>query len=164
MNIEQAFLAINHALYEDLPAFLDLYSEEPFRWLERHEDGSGFHWETLTIKLPPPEEIWSEQRETMNYPALILYYQNSSETPTSDECPEKDVTVTLLLDVILTWRNPEALTFLWLRYLEAIKHLLHSKNFPFAVQTPSQVKSEQGPFDSLYMRRGLLEINISFEE
>ena len=162
---ETAMLAILHALHEDLPAYLDEQASEPFEWLERREDGSGHDWQSLRIKLPPPEEIWTEQHHTiLNYPCLILFYQDSSAVNAADECEEEDITATFFLDVLVTHRNPDALTFLWLRYVEAIRALLRSKNFPFSLELPATLKTESGPQDSDYLRRGLLQLSISFEE
>ena len=106
-------------------------------------------------------ELWAEQHVALNYPALLVHYRESLETPVA-ECDEFDVALLFQLDLILTYHEPEALQFLWLRYANAIKRAVRSINFAVQVQTPGQRITESGPLESVYLRRGLIDLQITF--
>lgn len=147
-------------LLERLPECLAEESQVPLRYLHRDNFGP-MSWRDELVALPMLAELWAEQHVALNYPALLVHYRESLETPVA-ECDEFDVALLFQLDLILTWHEPEALQFLWLRYANAIKRAVRSINFAVQVQTPGQRITESGPLESVYLRRGLIDLQITF--
>lgn len=152
---------IIEALFEDLPEQLAKASEEPFRWLERAQNGR-MAMQEMIVKLPDLREIWSAHHEILNYPALVVHYR-LSDYESASECGEQDADATFQLDLILTHSNSEALNAMWFRYAEAIKRTLRSKNFNFGLQISGQQVTETGALsETTQLRRGLIGLSINF--
>jgi hypothetical protein len=162
MNLSEETIqrAVIETLLERLPNCLAEESQEPIRYLHRDNFGP-MSWRDELIQLPPLAELWAEQHIALNYPALLVHYRETTETEIA-ECDEKDVALLFQLDLILTYHEPEALQFLWLRYANAVKRAVRSINFPVQVQTPGQRITESGPLESIYLRRGLIDLQITY--
>jgi hypothetical protein len=121
MNLSEETIqrAVIETLLERLPNCLAEESQEPIRYLHRDNFGP-MSWRDELIQLPPLAELWAEQHIALNYPALLVHYRETTETEIA-ECDEKDVALLFQLDLILTYHEPEALQFLWLRYANAVK-------------------------------------------
>lgn len=160
LNEEYIHQCLINGIHEKLPAFLEIASEVPIKWLNRSDDGD-MEWQELTIKLPLLEELWSQQQPMLNYPALLVHYQETTSSEV-DECGDRDHTAFFFLDLILTHPNPEVLNFLWYRYAEAIKSSLRSIVFPFQLAFTGQRITEDSPLESESLRRGLIDVQITF--
>ncbi len=159
-NEETIQQALMETLLERLPDCLAEQSQSPLRYLHRDNFGP-MSWREELIALPPLAELWAEQHVSLNYPAVILHYRASVNTPVA-ECDEYDYDLLFQADLILTHHEPEALQFLWLRYAAAVKAAVRSINLDVRVQTPGQRITESGPDESMYLRRGLIDLQITF--
>ena len=160
LNEESIQRGLMEVLLENLPTHLLAQAESPLRYLHRAE-GGALSWQEEIISLPMLAELWAEQHIALNYPALLLHYRETTATPVTD-CDEEDISILYQADLILTHHEPEALQFLWLRYAAAINATVRSINFPIQVQTPGQRITESGPLESIYLRRGLIDLQVSF--
>ena len=160
MNEEMIQRAVMETLLEKLPDHLAYESQQPLRYLHR-DDFGPMSWRDELIALPPLAELWAEQHIALNYPALLVHYRETTETEVA-ECDERDVALLFQLDLILTYHEPEALQFIWLRYANVVKAAVRSINLPVQVQTPGQRITESGPLESLYLRRGLIDLQITY--
>ena len=160
MNEETIQRALLEALFNELPAHLADEATQPLRYL--HRDAFGpLSWREAMVALPPLAELWTEQHLALNYPALLLHYRETTAIAVA-ECDEEDISLLFQADLILTHHEPEQLHFLWLRYANAIKRTVRSINLPIQVQTPGQRITESGPLESQYLRRGLIDLQITF--
>lgn len=159
-NEELVHLKMIETLLEQLPKQLELQSEEPVRFLQRETFGEMTFREEL-IALPALQELWTEQHVALNYPAIILLYRDTLNAPVS-ECDDVDVTMLFQADLILTHHEPEALQFLWYRYANAIKAALSQAKITGKIFSTGQRITETGPLESVYLRRGLIDFQVSF--
>lgn len=160
MNEETIQRALLETLFNDLPAHLADEATQPLRYLHRDSFGP-MSWREAMVTLPPLAELWAEQHLALNYPALLLHYRETTAIAVA-ECDEEDISLLFQADLILTHHEPEQLHFLWLRYANAIKRTVRSINLPVQVQTPGQRITESGPLESQYLRRGLIDLQITF--
>ncbi len=161
MTIEDIQFALAEAILDDLPAALFAQFARPVRWLERDDDSNRMAWRELQMIAEPLQELWSQQQLMLNFPALLIHYQETQSTEV-DECGDQDHTAFFFFDLILTHPNPEVLISYWFRYAEAIKAVLIGKQFNFRLQITGQRISETGPLESLELRRGLIDVQVTF--
>ena len=160
-TVEKTQQAIIQAIFDGLDEQLALQFDAPIRWLDRPDDGSRMRWREVVMHAEPLAELWSQQQPMLNFPALLVHYQETQST-LIDECGDQDHAFFFFLDLVLTHPNPEVLNWYWLRYAEAIKATLRSTSFDFQVQITGQRINETGPLESLQLRRGLLDLQITF--
>lgn len=161
MTEEKVQIALLESLTDRLPEELEKQSDEPMRYIHRLDEGRMV-WKEEIVKLPELAELWAEQHLTLNYPAIILHYRDT-QTASIAECDEFDFTYLFQVDLIVTHNEPEQLQSVWLRYAEAVKASLSSINLPIRLEITGQRITESGASgDSEYLRRGLIDLQITF--
>ena len=161
LTVEDIQLALATTLLDDLSSALADQFERPIRWLERANDSNRMTWRELVMAPDPLQELWTQQQIMLNFPALLIHYQETASVDATD-CGERDHTAFFFLDLILVHPHAEVLSGAWLRYAEAIKQALRSQDFPFRLQLTGQRITETGPQESLFLRRGLIDVQITF--
>jgi hypothetical protein len=162
MNPEQVLEALVNQIATKLPDELQAVSAAPLRWLHLNEDGK-MEWKESIVSLPLPVELWAQQSPQLNFPAIMVHYTDTSYTRESDEDNSLYSSAHLFaIDLALTHDEPEMLVWMWLRYMQAIQNVVKKMNVIgiYDVQINAQRITETGPFDSIHLRRGMVEISV----
>ena len=163
-GIENLHLGLLRRLTDDLPEYLEEASQTPISYAWRDEVNHRLLIASEEIRLEPLQEIWSVARARLNFPALIIHWQDTeySEGTDEDDADGQDVTYQMILDLTLAHNDPERLTMIMDRYLLALRACLSSGLVAgYRISPRSEALVEAGELSSntsILIRRAALTV------
>lgn len=170
---------MQRVLLRDLPAALEwVMAKSQSVYLADDSINGGQTWKLITEALKKPAEIWNAPRIKLNFPAIEFIDLRSDFVDVDDEgITLQAQTHSLQIRLTLTHHDGQQLTFMWDRYVVAIRSVLANASIEDRIiGIPDVVLPEPfwlvlaevpGGFGttaenaSLFVREGVLEVTAA---